>query len=98
MTPTETADYLRTLPAIRDRCIQVFELATQDKLQYFEYHPEKEPAVTAFCVDIIHVGSVPILRTPLIPFYFILQKAYGTDYDKVDRLSTYLGESNFFLS
>ncbi|KAJ7907110.1 hypothetical protein B0H13DRAFT_2019412 [Mycena leptocephala] len=53
MTPRETAEYLRTLPAIRDRCNRVFELATQDKLQYFEYHPENEPAVTEFCIDII---------------------------------------------
>ncbi|KAK7025257.1 hypothetical protein R3P38DRAFT_2953568 [Favolaschia claudopus] len=54
MTPTETAEYLRTLPAIRDRCNRVFELASANKLQYFEYHPENESAVTAFCVDIIH--------------------------------------------
>ncbi|KAK6992170.1 hypothetical protein R3P38DRAFT_3087200 [Favolaschia claudopus] len=54
MTPTETAEYLRTLPAIRDRCNRVFELAPANKLQYFEYHPENESAVTAFCVDIIH--------------------------------------------
>ncbi|KAF7342239.1 hypothetical protein MVEN_01811900 [Mycena venus] len=53
-TPTETAEYLRTLPAIRDRCSQVFELAKQDKLQYFEYHPENEVKVTDFCVNIIH--------------------------------------------
>ncbi|KAJ6449751.1 DUF1688-domain-containing protein [Mycena sanguinolenta] len=54
MTPVETAEYLRTLPAIRDRCNRVFKLATENKLQYFEYHPENEPAVTAFCVDMIH--------------------------------------------
>ncbi|KAF8202065.1 DUF1688-domain-containing protein [Mycena galopus ATCC 62051] len=54
MTPVETAEYLRTLPAIRHRCTRVFELASENKLQYFEYHPENEPAVTAFCADIIH--------------------------------------------
>ncbi|KAJ6469199.1 hypothetical protein C8R47DRAFT_1150716 [Mycena vitilis] len=53
MTPPETAQYLRTLPAIRDRCNEVFQLAKQDKLQYFEYHPENEVNVVAFCVDII---------------------------------------------
>ncbi|KAJ7450066.1 hypothetical protein B0H11DRAFT_2078315 [Mycena galericulata] len=52
-TPAQTAAYLRTLPAIRERCTRVFELAKQGKLQYFEYHPENEVKVTAFCVDII---------------------------------------------
>ncbi|KAJ7792467.1 hypothetical protein B0H14DRAFT_2930869 [Mycena olivaceomarginata] len=54
MTPTETALYLRTLPAIRERCTRVLDLATQNKLQYFEYRPENEHAVTDFCVQIIH--------------------------------------------
>ncbi|KAJ7723000.1 hypothetical protein DFH07DRAFT_897748 [Mycena maculata] len=52
-TAAQTAAYLRTLPAIRERCTRVFELAKQGKLQYFEYHPENEDKVTAFCVDII---------------------------------------------
>jgi hypothetical protein len=56
MTPTETALYLRTLPAIRERCTRVLDLASQNKLQYFEYHPENEHAVTDFCVQIIHVS------------------------------------------
>jgi hypothetical protein len=56
MTPTETALYLRTLPAIRERCTRVLDLATQNKLQYFEYYPENEHAVTDFCVQIIHVS------------------------------------------
>ncbi|KAJ7641752.1 hypothetical protein FB45DRAFT_361539 [Roridomyces roridus] len=49
----QTAAYLRTLPAIRERCTRVFDLAKQGKLEYFEYHPEAEDEVTAFCVDII---------------------------------------------
>ncbi|KAJ7172934.1 hypothetical protein C8R43DRAFT_977939 [Mycena crocata] len=51
--PAQTAVYLRTLPAIRERCTRVFELAKEGKLQYFDYHPEKEADVTAFCIDII---------------------------------------------
>ncbi|KAJ6617093.1 hypothetical protein B0H10DRAFT_2034694 [Mycena sp. CBHHK59/15] len=51
--PAQTAAYLRTLPAIRERCTRVFDLAKAGQLQYFDYHPEKEQEVTAFCVDII---------------------------------------------
>lgn len=54
-TPAVTASYLRTLPAIRDRCGKVFELAKQGKLEYFDYHPEKEADVAAFCTQIIQV-------------------------------------------
>ncbi|TCD69763.1 hypothetical protein EIP91_006299 [Steccherinum ochraceum] len=53
LTPQQTAQYLRTLPAIRERCTRVHELAKQGKLQYFEYHPEHEDAVALFCLDII---------------------------------------------
>ncbi|KAF7332599.1 hypothetical protein MKEN_00142700 [Mycena kentingensis (nom. inval.)] len=51
--PAQIAAYLRTLPAIRERCTRVFELAKEGKLEYFEYHPEKERDVAAYCVDII---------------------------------------------
>jgi hypothetical protein len=53
----ETVVYLRTLPAIRERCGRVFDIAKRGGLEYFEYHPEKEAAVAAFCVDIIHVSK-----------------------------------------
>ena len=53
--PKQVAAYLRTLPSIRERCTRVFDLAKQGKLQYFNYHPDKEPDLTAFCVDIIKV-------------------------------------------
>lgn len=54
-TPEGTALYLRTLPAIRERCGRVHALATQGKLEYFDYHPEKEGDVAAFCIDVIQV-------------------------------------------
>ncbi|KAH9840212.1 uncharacterized protein C8Q71DRAFT_482172 [Rhodofomes roseus] len=53
LTPEQTAAYLRTLPAIRERCGRVHALAKEDKLEYFTYHPEKEADVAAFCVDIM---------------------------------------------
>ena len=56
LTPEQTAMYLRTLPAIRQRCSQVHALAKEGKLRYFDYHPEKEEEVAAFCIDIIKVG------------------------------------------
>jgi hypothetical protein len=53
--PAIVAAYLRTLPAIRERCTQVFELARQDKLEFFAYHPEKEAECAKFCDDLITV-------------------------------------------
>ncbi|KIL68414.1 hypothetical protein M378DRAFT_8493 [Amanita muscaria Koide BX008] len=48
-----TADYLRTLPAIRERCSRVFELAKADRLQYITYKPEKEADVVDFCISLL---------------------------------------------
>ncbi|KAG9015906.1 hypothetical protein FRB90_004216 [Tulasnella sp. 427] len=45
--------YLRSLPAIRERCTRVHNLAQQGKLEYFDYHPEKETEVIDFCSQII---------------------------------------------
>ncbi|KAI0340318.1 DUF1688-domain-containing protein [Trametopsis cervina] len=52
-SPSQTATYLRTLPAIRERCSRVHNLAKEDKLQYFQYHPDKEEEVAEFCIEII---------------------------------------------
>ncbi|KZW00158.1 DUF1688-domain-containing protein [Exidia glandulosa HHB12029] len=52
-SPETTAAYLRTLPAIRERCARVFKLGQEDKLQHFTYHAEHEPAVVQFCIEII---------------------------------------------
>ena len=51
----QTIEYLRTLLSIRERCGRVHDLAKQGKLQYFEYHPEKEEDVANYCVRIIQV-------------------------------------------
>lgn len=66
LTPEQTAVYLRTLPAIRERCGKVFDLAKAGKLQFFDYHPEKEQDVAKFCVNIMKVRcnlSLSITRT-----------------------------------
>lgn len=55
LTPDLKAQYLLTLPAIRDRCSQVHDLAKEGKLEYFEYHPENEEKVADFCLQIIQV-------------------------------------------
>ncbi|KAH9039970.1 DUF1688-domain-containing protein [Lactarius hengduanensis] len=49
----QTIEYLCTLLSIRERCGRVHDLAKQGKLQYFEYHPEKEEDVTNYCIRII---------------------------------------------
>jgi hypothetical protein len=51
----QTIEYLRTLLSIRERCGRVHDLAKQGKLQYFEYHPEKEEDVVNYCIRIIQV-------------------------------------------
>lgn len=53
----QTIEYLRTLPAIRERCSKVFALAQQGQLEYFDYHPEREVAVIDFCSTIIQVRN-----------------------------------------
>ncbi|KAJ2914581.1 hypothetical protein MD484_g5816, partial [Candolleomyces efflorescens] len=50
---SQKAAYLRTLPAIRERCGKVYELATQGKLQYFDYHPENEALAVDLCIGIM---------------------------------------------
>ncbi|KAF5348888.1 hypothetical protein D9756_009821 [Leucocoprinus leucothites] len=57
LTPQTTAVYLRTPPAIRERCSRVYDPATQGKLQLFDYHPEEEAEVAAFCLKIIELQS-----------------------------------------
>jgi hypothetical protein len=54
----EVAAYLRTLPAIRERCSRVHALAQEGKLQYFDYHPAKEADVAQFCESLMKVISL----------------------------------------
>jgi hypothetical protein len=54
----QIASYLRTLPAIRERCGRVHALAQDGKLQYFDYHPEKEADVAEFCESLMKVRSL----------------------------------------
>ena len=65
----QTIEYLRTLPSIRERCGRVHDLAKQGKLQYFDYHPEKEEDATNYCIKIIRVClpfPLPRSSTPLL--------------------------------
>jgi hypothetical protein len=58
-TPTmSTSEYLRTLPAIRERCSKVFALGQQGKLEYFTYHQDKEAEVVEYCTNIIKVSTL----------------------------------------
>ena len=57
-SPAQTATYLRTLPAIRERCSRVHDLAMKGKLDYFDYYPEKEADVSSFCIGIMKVGGI----------------------------------------
>ena len=61
LMPELKAQYLLTLPAIRDRCSRVHDLAKEGKLEYFEYHPENEEKVADFCLQIIQVVGVLVL-------------------------------------
>ena len=64
------AEYLRTLPAIRQRCGQVFSLAEQDRLEYFVYNPSAESEPVDFCAQIIQVrGFLPSLISRVDPVF-----------------------------
>lgn len=52
--PPAESKHLRSLPMIRFRCNLVHRLAQADKLQYFEYHPEREADVVEYCVKIMN--------------------------------------------
>jgi len=52
-TPSMQAAYLRTLPAIRERCSKVHALAQQGKLEYFDYHPAQESSAVNYCLEIM---------------------------------------------
>ena len=52
------AAYLQTLPAIRERCVRVFNLATEGKLEYWDYRVEKETDVVDYCAKIIQVSKI----------------------------------------
>lgn len=53
--------YLRSLPAIRERCNRVFELAQEGKLEYFEWVSDKEQDVVTYCKNIIQVSHLAAL-------------------------------------
>ena len=63
-SPAQTAAYLRTLPAIRERCSRVHGLASKENL-YFDYHPEKEADVSKFCIGIMKVSRIPFIAVIL---------------------------------
>lgn len=65
---SQTALYLRTLPAVRERCERVFELAKEGKLQYFEYHADQETSVGDFCLSIIQVR----LCNPMLSVFYLV--------------------------
>jgi len=69
LTLKAKAEYLRTLPSIRERCGRVHDLASKDKLEYFTYHPEKEKDVVEFCISIMRVcrplGQLALVQLPL---------------------------------
>ncbi|KAH7108409.1 DUF1688-domain-containing protein [Auriculariales sp. MPI-PUGE-AT-0066] len=98
-TPEATAAYLRTLPAIRERCQRVFELGKEGSLQHFTYHPDRESDVVKFCIGIIqrdfgtNYSSIPPhgrwrhfdVEEPRIQPLIDSWKASGTDNTEIAR-------------
>ena len=58
-----TAVYLRSPQAIRDRCGQLFTLATQDKLEHFRCHLDRLDAVADYVLTVMQAeypdGNIP---------------------------------------
>lgn len=50
--------YLRSLPAVRERSQQVFDLIVQGKADHWDYHEDKMGDVVDFCASLIEVGDV----------------------------------------
>ncbi|KAJ9478223.1 hypothetical protein PHBOTO_001792 [Pseudozyma hubeiensis] len=66
-TVTPQVAYLRTLPAVRERCSKIFSAAAASPtsgLEYFTYDPSKEDAVADYCISII-------------------QRDFGSDYSSI---------------
>ena len=77
----EQAAYLQTLPAIRERCADVFDLAQDGKLKYWEYHVEKEIEVIDYCAKIIQVSDIPHAPSPsFVDNLALRQRDFGTNY------------------
>jgi hypothetical protein len=67
--------YIRSLPAIRERCSKVYKLAENDQLDHWTLHPDKEDDVVEYCARIIEV-SYGLVQADL-------ERDFGTDYGKV---------------
>jgi len=88
----QQAAYLQTLPAIRERCAHVFNLAQDGKLEYWDYHAEKEIEVLDYCANIVQVGKMSAVRllsfVSLISWQiYVHQRDFGTDYASARNLS-----------
>jgi hypothetical protein len=59
----EALAYIQTPEAIRERCTQLLELACDDALQHFAYHPEQLEAAAAYVRDITR-ATYPSLDIP----------------------------------
>eukprot|EP01116_Phalansterium_solitarium_P013881 TRINITY_DN31329_c0_g1_i1.p1 TRINITY_DN31329_c0_g1~~TRINITY_DN31329_c0_g1_i1.p1 ORF type:complete len:430 (+),score=155.97 TRINITY_DN31329_c0_g1_i1:190-1479(+) len=46
-------EFLRSLPAVRERCNRVYALAQNQQLKHFEFHPEKFDEIVKFVEEII---------------------------------------------
>lgn len=61
--PDSTAAYLRSLPAIRDRCGQLFTLAAQDQLQHFRCRLDRLDAAATYVRNVTQAhypdGNIP---------------------------------------
>lgn len=55
MTKPSRSDYLKSLPAIRERCGAVFELLQADKLTFWSLNHSQLPAIVDFCSYLIMV-------------------------------------------
>ena len=69
LSPEQTATYLQTLPAIRERCSRVYDQALLGKLGYFDYSSDKETNVVDFCIDIMKVRRWVDNRTMLMAIF-----------------------------
>jgi hypothetical protein len=92
LTPAErdAIVYLRSPAAIRERCQQMLELASADRLRHFAYHPEKLSEVAAYVAEVTR-AAYPDLE---VPFHSRWRHFDVGGLDRVAQLDAQLGACN----
>lgn len=102
--PSDRVAYLQSLRSVRERCSQVYALAEQNKLDYWDVDLSKQAEIVDFCCQLIAVRAEQLLslNARLMLWVSVSQRDYGDNYASIpphgrlrhiggmDRLQPYL--------